>query len=54
MRMLLRTMPEQEIEDFIGEILTGDAQKNALEFAAYLRASEMLFERGTGYWEGKL
>ena len=47
-------MPEQIIEKFITEVLTGDAQHNALEFAAYLRASEMLFERGTGYWEGKL
>ena len=47
-------MPEQRIEDFIGEVLTGEDQKNALEFAAYLRESEMQFERGTGYWEGKL
>ena len=47
-------MAEQKIEDFINEVLTGDAQKNALDFAAYLRANEMLFERGKGYWEGKL
>ena len=47
-------MPEQKIEDFIGEVLTGEDQKNALEFAAYLKASEMQFERGGGYWEGKL
>ena len=44
----------QSIEDSIVEILTGEAQKNALEFAAYLRANEMLFEKGRGYWEGKL
>jgi len=47
-------MPEHQIENYITEILAGDAQKNALEFAAYLRASEMQFERGGGYWEGKL
>jgi hypothetical protein len=47
-------MPEQRIENFIDEVLTGDEQKNALEFASYLRASEMVFERGKGYWEGKL
>jgi hypothetical protein len=47
-------MSEQRIENFIGEVLTGDAQKNALEFVAYLKASEMLFERGKGYWEDKL
>jgi hypothetical protein len=47
-------MPEQTIENFIAEILTGDAQKNVLEFVAYLRAIEMQFERGKGYWEGKL
>jgi hypothetical protein len=47
-------MPEQKIENFIGEVLAGDAQKNALEFVAYLRTGEMLFERGKGYWEDKL
>ena len=43
-----------EIESFAGEELFGQAQKNALELAAYLRASEMLFVRGKGYWEDKL
>lgn len=47
-------MPEQRIEKYIGEVLAGDAQKNALEFVAYLRAGEMLFERGKGYWNSKL
>lgn len=47
-------MPEHRIENFIGEVLTADAQRNALEFTAYLRTNEMLFERGTGYWEDKL
>ena len=47
-------MPDQKIENFINEVLTGDAQKNALDFITYLRASEMLFEKGKGYWEDKL
>jgi len=48
-------MPEQKIEDFILEVLTGDTQKFALEFVAYLRTNEMLFERCcNGYWEDKL
>jgi len=46
-------MSEQKIEEIIGEVLTGDVQKNALEFVAYLRANEILFERGKGYWENK-
>jgi hypothetical protein len=49
-----KIMSEQQIENFIGEVLTGGDQKNALEFIAYLKASEMIFERGKGYWEGKL
>jgi hypothetical protein len=47
-------MSEQSIENYINEVLTGNEQKNALDFVAYLRASEMLFERGGGYWEDKL
>ncbi len=47
-------MPEQQIEDFIGDVLTGDAQANAHTFVAYLRANGMQFERGKGYWENKL
>ena len=47
-------MAEQKIENLIGEILIGDAQKNALEFIAYLRVNEMLFERGKNYWEDEL
>jgi len=47
-------MVEQNIENFIGAVLAGNMQKNALEFAAYLRANEMLFEWGKGYWEDKL
>lgn len=44
-----KTVHEQSIEHFIGAVLTGDAQRNALEFAAYLRTNEMVFERGKGY-----
>ena len=48
-------MPELRIENSIGEVLAGDVKKNALEFVAYLRASEMLLERWCkGYWEDKL
>ena len=49
-----KTVLKQNIEDFIGEILTEDMRKDALEFVAYLRANGMLFERGKGYWEDKL
>jgi len=34
-------MPEQKIENAIREKLTGDAQKYALDFVAYLRANEL-------------
>ncbi|MCL2030310.1 MAG: hypothetical protein FWG93_02065 [Oscillospiraceae bacterium] len=47
-------MSEQTIEQFIGEVLVGEAQKNAGEFVAYLRANEMQFEKAGGYWEDKL
>ena len=46
-------MPEQKIEVFIDEVLAGDAQTLALSFTAYLRAQDMLFARGAGYWEDK-
>ncbi len=46
-------MPEQKIENHINDVLTGDAQKLALEFVTCLRVQEMQFERGTGYWEDK-
>ena len=47
-------MSEQKIEKSILEVLVGDKQKNALEFVAYLKANEMLFERAGGYWADKL
>lgn len=46
-------MPEHIIETHIREALTGNAKKNALEFAAFLRESKMQFERGSGYWADK-
>ena len=46
-------MFEQRIDEIIGEVLIGDAQKNALEFIAYLTSNEMQFERAKGYWEDK-
>ena len=37
------------IEDKINERLSGGAQKNALDFAAFLRANDMSLERGIGF-----
>ena len=43
-----------KIEDVIIERLVGDAQKNALEFAAYLRENKIQLEREVGgYWDDK-
>ena len=48
-------MNERRIEDFIVEVLSYDARKNALDFVAYLRAGDMQFERSTtSYWADKL
>ena len=48
-------MSEQNIESFIGEVLTEDVQKNALDFIAFLKANNMQFERSTtDYWADKL
>jgi hypothetical protein len=44
---------EQRIENHILEALSDDAQNIALDFVAYLRANNMQFERGTGYWADK-
>ena len=46
-------MCEQAMESVINEVLIGDAKDNAREFAQYLRANEMVFEREKGYWEDK-
>jgi hypothetical protein len=49
------TMSEHSIEYFINEKLTGDAQKNALELAAYLKANDISCMRETtGYWADKI
>ena len=43
------------MEDVIKLALTGDAQKNALEFAAFMRANEISCIRETqGYWADKI
>jgi hypothetical protein len=48
-------MDERKIEDFITEYITGEKQKNALEFVKYLRENEMVFYRDkSGYWADKL
>ena len=44
----------KRIEDHVDERLTGNAHQNAARFVAHLRANEMLFERGKGYWEDKI
>jgi len=46
-------MLSRSMEHYIRKLLTGEAQKNALEFAAYLRANGLVFVRGKGYWEDK-
>ena len=46
-------MSEKRIDDFINELLIGDAQRNALEFVTYLRTNEMQFKKEKGYWEDK-
>ena len=44
-------MSEQKFEHVINEALTGDTQRNALEFAAFVRANEISCVRYTGgYW----
>ena len=46
-------MFERRIEDAIVEVLPIGMQQDALDFANYLRANDMAFERGKGYWENK-
>ena len=47
-------MSNSRIENAICEVLTGDVQKNALNFVAYLRVNEMVIEREIGgYWDDK-
>jgi hypothetical protein len=46
--------PEQKIENFIGDTLTGDGRKNATDFFGYLLKHGLRFERGQGYLADKL
>ena len=46
---------KQQIENYVTDILSDDAQKNALDFVAFLRTNDMQFERSTtNYWADKL
>jgi len=47
-------MPERKIENYLGNVLTGDTRKNAAALFVYLLAHELQFERGQGYWADKL
>ncbi len=47
-------MREYELKQDILEALTGDMQKNALDFIHFLITEEMSFIRGKGYWENQL
>lgn len=46
-------MSNKRIEVVISDVLKEDAQKNALDFVAYLRANEIPFEESENYWEVK-
>jgi len=47
-------MPEHIIERYVGETLTGNARKNAIDLFEFLLECELQFERGKGYWTDKL
>ena len=47
-------MSEQTIENIIIKTLGGDTQKKLLTFVAFLKANDMYFERGKGYWSNQL
>lgn len=40
-----------QIEKIVRDTVIGYEQRNILDFISFLRANEMSFERGTGYWE---
>ncbi len=42
-------MSARSIEDIIGTVLTGDAQKNALDFIAFLGANEISYTQSDNY-----
>ena len=43
----------KKIEEVINDVLKGDAQKNALDFVAHLRANDVPLEEADNYWEVK-
>jgi len=46
-------MSEQRIEEIISNVLSGEALKNALDFAEYLRANEMIVNGAEISYNGK-
>lgn len=46
-----KIMSKKSIEDVIGDVLEGDAKRNALDFAAYLRINEIQLEESENYWD---
>ncbi|MFV0401542.1 MAG: hypothetical protein ACK5LX_13135 [Oscillospiraceae bacterium] len=46
-------MPAHKIEAVIHDTLKDEAQKNALDFVAHLRANDIPLEESEGYWEVK-
>lgn len=44
-------MPAKRIEDVINDVLKGDAQQNALDFVAYLRANDIPIQESEAYWD---
>ena len=47
-------MIEKRIEDMMKEVLSGEILRNALEFADYLRANEMITNGGEISYRGKM
>ena len=47
-------MSEKRIEDYIGEVLNGEAKENALSFVSHLLANDMRIERFTYHGENTL
>lgn len=46
-------MAGKRMEEWIKEVLQGDAQKNALDFAAFLREKNAVIPEAETYWEIK-
>jgi len=46
-------MSNRKIEDVINDVLTGDAQRNALDFITYLRTNDVTLDDSDNYfWNG--